>query len=417
MSNLSINTTTDFGEVLNTCKDYEELQQTLEPIGIHVTQTDDARVQFQVNQFDTSIPKYKIRYQCKGVILDELEHNVLSIPGLTHSYYDNIEKKLFSKIYEDKKYKVIKAKDGTNVTLYNFNGLTCMATGKSCDVSNYYWEGSQTFSQMFYESAQTNPVFISQTNLQVTTSGNLSWNIPENYCITFGFRHHNIHQNINDQNDIWLVRCVDRHTGLDCQPPDGLNTLKTNESLTELDITLQDIIDKCNRDQSVDQEENFYGYILICQDPEVRFDLQRVFMPSTLYKTLQHFFYSFHKNKNDSLTHNNRYLYSIFLNILTNNTNYLKLLCELNPNYTDKIQQYNVFINNIATKTYTRLQDSEYGNDDEAVEFMDNLIQRLKQDETDIDVNSEVAAKLINDYVRYYQNAKVLVDLYIKKMQ
>ena len=413
---ITINPDTDFGEVLSKCADYDELQQTLEPLNIEVSQTDDARVQFHVNLFDTSVKRHKIHYQCKGIILDELEHVMLSIPGITHSYYDNIEKKKLRELYEQDNYKLIKANDGTNITLYNFNGTTCMATGKSCDISNYYWEGDQTFAEMFYESAKRYPEFIQATELRINDSGTVSWNVPENYCVTFGFRHHNIHKNANDVNDIWLIRCIDRLIGTDIIPPSSLQTLPGNVFVENLP-SFDDLVEKCNRDQFVDQEENFYGYILTGINPNTPFDLQRVFIPSTLYRTLQYFFYSFNKNKDDQLTHNNRYLYSIFRNILLNNKDYLKLLCKLDSTYVDKLQRYNIFIDMMATKIWTRFQNDEYANDDIAVEFMDMIIQQVKQEETDIIPDDPNTGKIINDFVRSHHNAKTLVDLYIKKME
>lgn len=413
---ITINPDTDFNEVLANCKDYDELQQTLEPLHIEVTQTDDARVQFRVNQFDTSIKRHKISYQCKGVILDELEHTFLSIPGNSHSYYDHINKKLLKELYDNKKYKLIKANDGTNVTLYHFNGSTCMATAKSHDVSNYFWEGDDTFAQMFYESAKTYPQFIEATQLRLTEAGTVSWNIPENYCVTFGFRHHSIHKNTNDSNDIWLIRCVDRTTGFDVPFPESLLHVPDNKLVEELP-TFDDLVSRCTRDQFIDQEENFYGYIFISMDPTIQFDLQRVFIPSTLYRTLQHFFYSFNKNKTDQLTHKNRYLYSIFRNILLNNKDYLKLLCKLDKSYSNKIQRYNLFIDMISTKTWTRLQDESYAEDDVAKDFMDDIINQIKQEENDLVSEDDTTSKLINDYVRNFNNAKALVDLYIKKME
>lgn len=412
---ISIKPDTELSDVLSNCKDVDEFQETLKPLNIDVTQTDDARIHFRVNQFDTSIKKHKIHYQCKGLVLDGLEQTALAIPGRAHSYYEHVDKKKLKEIYDDGKYKIIKARDGTSVTLYHFNGSTYMSTGKCSDVSSYYWEGEQTFAQMFYESAQTNPEFISTTELKITETGNISWNVPENYSITLGFRHHNIHKNGNDNNAIWLVRCVDRNTGLDIITPDSLNALKTNEYIDTM--IYDEMVKKCERDQFVDQKENFYGYILICTDPDVQFDLQRVFISSTLYKTLQHFFYSFTKDKNDQLTHNNRYLYSIFRNILLNNSNYIKLLCKLDSDYVTDVQKYNIFINNVISKTCTRLQDAEYGSDDVSAKFMDQIINQIKKDEADVSPGDEIINKLVSDYVRSHHNAKTLVDLYIIKMQ
>ena len=407
---------TDFYDILKICKDLEELQEYLSPAKIDIIKTHDGRVLFTTNMFDTSVKRYKIRYQSRGLILDELDNTILSIPSKCHSHYNNIIKNDIKKLYDTNRYSVVKARDGTTITIYNFNGTYHISTGRSSDITHYYWNGNKTFAQMFYESAQSNSDFIKSTNLCLTDTGNIKWNIPPNYCVTLGFRHQNIHQNKNDPNNVWLIRCYDKDKHEDIKHP-NLSSLVENE-YEEEDLTWQKLIQKCNRPQKTDQYENFYGYILVAKphltDPPISIDLERVFIPSTLYQTLQHFFYSFHKNLADSLDHQNRYIYSIFRNILLSNQNFLKLLYELDLSYEVKVQKYENFINMVATKVCSRFQDLESNKDNIYDEFITEIMNKLKKDENDLDINDPNSYKLINDYVRNSHNAKALTDIYLK---
>ena len=403
---------TDFYDILKTYTDAESLTETLSPAKINIIKTDDCRLFFNSNTYDTSVSKYKVRYQARGVVLDELEHVFLSIPSLPLNYYENINKEQFKTLYESDCYNIIQARDGTNVTLYNFNGVINMSTGRSYDISNYYWSGNQTFAQMFYEAAETNSQFIKDTQLKIAEDGHVRWNVPENYCVTLGFRHHNIHQNLNDKQDIWLVRAIDRIQNKDVIIPQ-LSNLKQNIILEEK-LTLEEILKKCSRDQFLDQRENFYGYIFKSKNDNIDLDLDRVFLPSTLYKTLQYFFYSFYRNKKDVLTHENRYLYSIFKNILMNNDDYMKLLFRLHPIYSSKIQNYKNFIDLLISKCCSRFEDSTYGEITIFRDFINKIVTNIKKDESDIEPNSTASMKIINDYVKDHNNTKEIVDLYIK---
>uniref|UniRef100_A0A6C0LI60 Uncharacterized protein n=1 Tax=viral metagenome TaxID=1070528 RepID=A0A6C0LI60_9ZZZZ len=413
---LQITEDTDFDTILKMEYDADDLSKLLECAKIKIIKSDDGRSLFTTDLHDTSVKHYKVRYQSRGMILDELEHKVLSFPGGSHSYFSNIKKETFKDLYNDDKYDIIEARDGTNITLYNFEGILCMGTGRSVDITNYYWSSKKTFAEMFYESAQTNKKFVEDTKLSLKDRS-LRWNIPDNYCVTIGFRHHDIHQNLSDPMDIWLVKCIDKNTKTEIDI-EQLANLKENKKVIDK-IDYNDIIKKCNRSMYEDQEENFYGYIFHYNGSEnIPIEFQKVFIPSILYKTLQHFFYSFNKNNEDNLTHHNRYIYSIFRNILYNNTSELNLLYKLNPKYKNFVRDYNSFIDRICSFTSVRIRDNNYGNDEIEIQitFVDSIIQNIKDNDNDVLTDAVATTKLINDYIRNPNNTKVLVDIYLKKL-
>ena len=47
-------------------------------------------------------------------------------------------------------------------------------------------------------------------------------------------------------------------------------------------------------------------------------------------------------------------------------------------------------------------------------EFITEIVNKLKKDENDLDINDPNSHKLINDYVRNSHNAKALTDIYLK---
>ena len=131
-----------------------------------------------------------------------------------------------------------------------------------------------------------------------------------------------------------------------------------------------------------------------------------------MYRTLQYFFYSFSKKVEDKLTHNNRYSYSILKNILSNNCDYINLLLKLQPEYSDKVSEYNKFISNIINRCFLRFNDSTYGHTTNYAKFINRIVDTLKKNEPDLKNNNEVITKLLNDYVKDANNTKELLDIY-----
>lgn len=392
--------------------DDEEIDRYLTKTKIDLIKTHDGRVLYTCNLFDTSVKKYNLRYQVKGLILDELDNSIISVSTQPHSYINNVNINQVKDLYEKDMYSIILAKDGTTITIYNFDGTYYMSTGRSNDITNYYWNGDKTFGELFYESCQSNPEFVKDVDLTLTNSGYINWNIPENYCITLGFKHNDIHRHNENSNDVWLIRSYNRKTKTE-DLHQNLENLKSNEFVNK-EISWSELISKCSREQILDQGENFYGYILQSNNKEIPLYLQKVFIPSTLYKTLQHFFYSFNKNVNDVLTHENRYTYSIFRNILLNNNNFIQLLYQIDPNYNIEVNKYTKFITELTSKISNRFTDEDSYKDSIFNEFITDTVQKIKKDEHDFNIEEQESYRIINDYVKNVKNAFTLCNLYLK---
>ena len=387
-------------------------EEELSKFKISLVRSDDCRILFSSNLHDTSVEHNKLRYLLRGNIIDSLDNTILAIPSKSHSYIENINKTKFKDIYNQGLYDIIEVKDGTNITLYNFNGTLCMGTNRSIDITKSYWSGDKTFGEMFYESAKSNPNFIRDTNLCYTESGTLSWNLPIQYSVTIGFRHHDIHQNTKDPHDVWLVRCVNIDTQLNESIPQ-LSSLSVNTYISN-NPSYEDLLSKTKRDIYEDQEEKFYGYLLSYKgSEEIPIEFERVFIPSKLYKILQFFFYSFSKKPEDILDHSNRYTFSIVKNILSNNVDGLNSLCRINLKYKNYINAYKSFIESLCLFIVNKWNDDtpnskskEYNN------FADNIIKEIKQMETDIDKNdTSLIIKLVNDFTRDPENSFKITKL------
>ena len=377
----------DFYVLLNTCSD-DELVNILNKTNIRTVKTHDGRILFCVNLFDNSVKKYKLRYQCKGLIIDSLDKSIISMPGSCHTYYHEIYKNKIKELYENDVYDVIKARDGTTVTIYNFEGIFYMATSRSHNVSNYYWNGEKNFAEMFYESLQSNTDFTKESEIHITNTGNIKWNIPSKYCVTLGFRHDNIHKNSNDKNSVWFIRCYNRETGTDEDLP-IFDKMSKNEIMPSM--SWENVIKRCNNNQHIDMKENFYGCILIKKksSKDIPIHLEKVFIPSLLYKTLKLFFYTFNKNNESDINHKNRYMYSIFYNIISENDDYISVLTQLNSSYEIDVKNYNLFLNKIIIKVSNRFTDVNIDKGDLFYKFVEDIYTKILKDESDFNINEK----------------------------
>lgn len=397
---------TDIYDILRN-NDEEQLEQYLAIAKITTNKTHDGRMLFISNILDTSVKKYKIRYQTKSLILDSLDYSIICKSVVPHSYLTNVNKTTVMNLYNDNKYSVIKAKDGTTITIYNFQNNYYIATSRSCDISNYYWNGNKTFMQMFYESAKTNPQFIEDTKLEITKDNTINWNVPEDYCVTLGFRHSEIHKNINDNNDVWLIQCYNRKL-CKIEDIDILQNLHRNEKINN--CTWNNIINSRTISLLENQHTNFYGYILYNDALDVPIHLQKIFIPSTLYETLQYFFYS--PIKNDiKIDHKNRYNLCIIKNLLYNDAQVLSKLYQLDPNYQKEICTYNKIIDELVYKVISRFHDETYGINTVYNNFITMIYNTIKSSDLNFNINSNIAHKVVNDYVRDIKNLNIIGNL------
>ncbi len=406
MGSKSITLDESFEPILKRFKNEIELEEYLKPTGIILIRTNDGRILFTSDLWDTSIPHYRARYEARGIVYDPYEYKILAKPPISLKYYEHIKKQPVLDAFDAGKYSTIEeAKDGTSITLYSFGGRLQMGTAKSCDVSNADWVGGESFVSMFHQTAQCYPEFIKATELQLNENDILQWNIPTKYCVTLGFRNHNIHPDRSDPPAMWLLQIYNLETNQTESLP-GFESLEAHKKI-DLPSNFDDLIAKCNRNIMINSKQHFYGYILTESDTN-----DKIFMPSNLYTLYQYFFYSFKQEKDVVLQNNERYRYSILKNVLGNKDDSLILLETLIPNYADFIGKIKSFISLMTSRALTRLKDREYGNSEPWARFVDEILHFLRSDEPDLDVNNLETYKLVSDYIKDPKHTMTLLGLY-----
>jgi hypothetical protein len=201
MPTLSINES--IWDVFSKIQDIDEIEFYLKNAKIKITNTNDDRLHFTMDPFDLSVASYVARYQCRGLIMHDGDFTPLCIPPPALKYLDNVSERVLKENYEKGLYEVTLAHDATHVNLYWFEGALCMGTGRTVDLCNCFWNGIKTFAEMFIEVASKE--LIESTGLKLLQGGQLWWNLPKHYCVTIGFKHHNIHPDQSEPMGMWLV--------------------------------------------------------------------------------------------------------------------------------------------------------------------------------------------------------------------
>jgi len=376
--------------------DEDILVKELDKYEISIQTYTDGKALLIANLFDKSTSNIAIKYIARGLVYDQLKNDILSIPYRSVRHLDNCKTTLVEEYMSKNYYDISLAQDGTTITLYEFEGNINIATGKSADVSQMFWNGDKTFSEMLYESIENScPDLIKDTKMTIDNSKNIHWNIPKNYCVTLGFRHHDIHPFKEDPMDVWLYQCIDRNTNVIHSLPQ-LKSLSKNTKLEK--ISYNDMIKKCNRNQRLNRIDIFYGYILDSNNENVLNDYKKIFIPSSFYKLLMHFFYKSVGITDEQITHENRYQFNIFYNILNFNNDYISLLKENFTGFNKIIRGYIEFIDSIVVKICNTLQTNDQ-NTGIYKEFIDKITSRLLKNEKDINVNDISTNKVVKDYV------------------
>ena len=85
--------------------------------------------------------------------------------------------------------------------------------------------------------------------------------------------------------------------------------MKRNKDVSAQFTNLPALIQHANRDIVLNHNDKLYGYILKSKNPAETKELSHIFVPSSLYRLYQHFFYAVERCKDDDISHNNRYIY------------------------------------------------------------------------------------------------------------
>jgi hypothetical protein len=318
---------------------------------------------------------------------------------------------LVSKKLEDDDYDIYKARDGTIVSLYSYNGTLCMASGTSPDISKILWNNKISFAEMFINSASKIVGFIEASNLTLDKSTNvLSWNIPENISVTVGFRNHNIHKLKNDPETAWLVHATDM-VNMNEVIIDSLKLLPRDEPIT-VKYTLRSLLQQCDNPINIEGNKwmnNKYNYGFFLDS-----DTHRVFIPSNLYTLLRESLYR-SVPQYLHITSIDRYIYNIMYLCICKQKKMLKqiatIIPELEPMVTDVIN----FVNTVCTDIKRYIQNPNIITDHEHVVVKIGKIVMINEPDYSPVINTKY--DIVPVYVYHTSNISAMYDTYTKTKQ
>lgn len=389
----------DLYNIYNSNVDLDDLNRYLSQYHIGLKKYDDERLLFESSLRDTSVPYNNLRAQARGCVIDMIDNKFLCIPAWPHRYFNEVS----YKDIESQSFKVYEAEDGTQITLYSFEGVLSLGTTKSADVTHFKWNGDITMAKLFWESALLYPEFINKTGLR-WAGESLAWNIPSNYSVTLGFHNSKIHPS-SKTNKVWLIGIMDNNNG---QSVEMDLSLPTN---TSVDIDLSSMITKCNRSIEENEKDKFYGYILENTDTKQKFGaLYKIFIPSTYYSLLSSVFYA--NIQDPEVCHTNRYKYQIVNNILKNNITTVNTIGNISSEYKKIVQNSLSTIENICIYTKMLLKNNNPP-DNKYTEIVELVVQDIRDNEPDIHKNTPRIDKVITDYIyntKYIKNILEIIN-------
>jgi hypothetical protein len=164
----------------------------------------------------------QIHYECNGVVLDARTWRILSMPpgAFNHSpTAKTVDAYLARGLYD-----VIRADDGTVVTLYGWTdprGETAwaMSTSGAYDVSTLRWLGEKTYAEIFCDLVERlYPAFKDAAGMSLTETGTLAFSkLDAGRCYTVGFRHWDFHPLRADPERMWQIQACE--SGMHFVPP------------------------------------------------------------------------------------------------------------------------------------------------------------------------------------------------------
>lgn len=259
--------------------------------------------------FDPDNPKYtrlmlgtfkrSCLFDFPGVILKQTEDNkfkVLSVPPSppVTQYQSKYLYKHFGKDTE-----IIKANDGTTVTLYYFNDKWVISTHRGFEVNTYNWMAQKTYQDVIGEVLSEYP--------------NFSYDkLDTNKCYTFGFNHSDFHpfrenSTIDTKAKVraWFIQSVDlimfNESDPSCVSFEEDIGLPIQERVTF--PHLKYLFQNANSAYTnyLNTKEVNYGYL-------IKIGIKQFLVESTLLKHIRHIFYSNKFNKLDKVFDKRNYI-------------------------------------------------------------------------------------------------------------
>lgn len=159
----------------------------------------------------------RLFYECNGVVVDARTWRVLAMPP--GAFNRSPSAKAVDAHLSQNLYDIIRADDGTVVTLYSWEGPAgkrtwSMATSGAYDVSSLHWIGPLTYAEILYDLVvRLYPEFKDATGmdlLQDTGKPVLTFSkLDDRRCYTIGFRHWNFHPLRADPERVWQIQSCD----------------------------------------------------------------------------------------------------------------------------------------------------------------------------------------------------------------
>jgi hypothetical protein len=363
-------------------------------IGTQRIYKNDTVLMIQLKQSDTLYDQHlKLMYNIAGTVFDKSNGQLLAVLPRPLKY--TYRKYKINATLDLNGYNVFPAYDGTIVTLYRLpDGSIGMATKRSPDVSEFLWNGSLTFAEMFFETAEPHGYF---DGLKMV-AGKLSFNLPPNHSISVGFRHKNIHPIVDQNPPIWIVQ--DYHL--------------TNHKVTHryLNLPYQIAMPKPAKVEELEQmaeSYDHYGFYLESNNCEL-YTYNRIFIPSSLHKLLQTFYYGFINHATFlGITHKNRYLYHVLAECISMNEPGLVAFSKLSETNEKLVCECKKFLSLLTKRIrncaiYNQISDFDHP-------FLVKLARDMMDNEGDVDVTSSTFCELARDYLYDMRNMKQILEL------
>lgn len=329
----------DFVKTIPENNTLKYLYDTLGKVGVRV-------VYEKAANFDPDKPVYTrlmlgtfkrcCQFDFPGVILNQTNDNkfkTLSVPP-SPPVIQYQSKFLYRHFGKDTN--IIKANDGTTVTLYHFNNKWVISTHRGFDVNTYNWIAQKTYQDVIDEVLSAYPEF-SYDKLDIRK------------CYTLGFNHSDFHP-FRENNQLkdskpevraWFIQSVDLNKFDESDP----SCISFNENIG---IPIQESVKFSHLKQLfhsannaykkyVNDKEVNYGYL-------IRIGLKQFLVESTLLKHIRYIFYSNKFNKLDNVFDKRKYI--IVNSFLDANKH--TVFKTLFPQYTEQFDMLDKHMDNLV---------------------------------------------------------------------
>lgn len=354
----------------------------------------------------------ELYYHCNGLVIDTEKWVPIAVPPLAFN-----RRQMFTEVRNYMEYyDIIPIIDGTIVNLYYWNNGWNISSGNSYDLSNFYWMGNKTYSELIFDLlSRLAPKAIQTLGIKLKTNKKLEFsNLDKSYCYTIGFRHHNFHLLTTDPEKIWNIQKVNLMT-LDVVYNEGLAEVEKQKIFTP-NLTLDEILDVNklsiqNALKSTNPVYN-YGYILRSRSLKHTGEFSAVILDSLLLKEIKKAIYEYPSNYIQTyITYENR----IDFIALKSYFNKIKRqdVIKLFPHIIERINVYSKFIDIVIKCIISILK---HGKESVTLDYdiiiytLSMILIKYINNFDKLDPNSENIEYILRDYLMNIEYALLFID-------